>query len=36
MLQYYLHISEPDKLSDEAWAMKIRHLLWIRQQEAGK
>jgi len=31
---YYMHISDPDSLSDEAWAMRFRELEWIRMREA--
>ncbi len=33
-LCYYMHISNPDSLSDEEWAMRIQELKWIRQKEA--
>ncbi|MCM1035537.1 MAG: hypothetical protein NC038_05515 [Paludibacter sp.] len=33
-LRYYMHISDPDSLTDEAWAMRLRELEWIRQKEA--
>jgi hypothetical protein len=34
-LRYYMHISDPDSLSDEEWAMALRDLEWIRRTEAG-
>ncbi|MDR0582259.1 MAG: hypothetical protein LBG31_04765 [Prevotellaceae bacterium] len=33
-LRYYLHIADPDSLSDEDWAARIKELEWIREQEA--
>ena len=33
-LRYYMHVSDPDSLSDEEWAARFRELEWIRQQEA--
>jgi hypothetical protein len=33
-LCYYLHIPDPDSLSDEQWAMRFKELEWIREQEA--
>jgi len=33
-LRYYLHIPDPDSLSDQEWAMRWKELDWIRQQEA--
>jgi len=35
MLEYYLHIN-PDDLTDEQWAVKIKQLADIRKTEAGK
>ncbi len=35
MLQYYLHIADPDSLSDELWAEKFAQLADIRKKEAG-
>jgi hypothetical protein len=32
-LRYYLHIADPDSLSDEEWAMRIKELEWIRTKE---
>jgi len=32
MLEYYLHI-DPDKLSDHAWAQKVKQLEDIRKKE---
>ena len=31
---YYMHIADPDSLSDEEWAMRYQELLWIRKAEA--
>jgi hypothetical protein len=28
-----MHISDPDSLSDTEWAMAIRDLQWIREEE---
>jgi hypothetical protein len=36
MLRYYLHIPDPDSLSDEDWAMRYKELEFIRLKEAGK
>jgi hypothetical protein len=36
MLMYYLHIPNPDSLSDEAWAMRLKELEYIRRKEAGE
>jgi hypothetical protein len=33
MLQYYLHIQQPEELSDEEWAAKFRLLEYIRKKE---
>lgn len=35
MLQYYLHIPDPDSLPDQLWAEKIAQLADIRKKEAG-
>jgi hypothetical protein len=35
-LRYYLHIPDPDSLSDREWAMRIKELEWLRQQEAKR
>jgi len=32
-LSYYMHIPDPDSLSDDQWAMKFRELEWIRKKE---
>jgi len=31
-----MHIADPDSLSDEEWAMRVKELEWIRKKEAGK
>jgi hypothetical protein len=33
---YYLGIADPDSLTDEEWAMRVRELEYIRKKEAGK
>jgi len=33
---YYMHIKNPDSLTNEQWAMRIKELEWIRKKEAGK
>lgn len=33
-LRYYMHISDPDSLSDEEWAMVYNELKYIRKKEA--
>lgn len=33
-LTYYMHIADPDSLSDEEWAMRFKELEWIRRREA--
>ncbi len=30
---YYLHIADPDSLTDEEWAMRQRELEWVRKEE---
>lgn len=34
-LIYYMHIADPDSLSDEEWAMRFKELEWIRKREAA-
>jgi len=34
-LRYYLHIPNPEELSDTEWAMRLKELEWIRTKEAG-
>lgn len=34
-LRYYMHIPDPDSLSDEEWAARVRELEYIRNQEKG-
>ena len=34
MLRYYLHIADPDALSDQEWAARLRELEYIRAEEA--
>jgi len=29
-----MHISDPDSLTDEEWAMRIKELEWVRSEEA--
>jgi hypothetical protein len=31
-LRYYLHISDPDSLSDHDWAARIKELEYIRKE----
>lgn len=33
-LRYYMHVADPDSLSDEEWAMRLKELEWIRRKEA--
>ena len=33
-LRYYLHIPDPDSLSDTDWARAFQDLVWVREQEA--
>jgi hypothetical protein len=35
-LRYYLHIDDPDALSDDDWASSWQALQWIREQEAKR
>lgn len=35
-LIYYMNIQDPDSLTDQEWAMRIKELEWIRRKEAGK
>ncbi|MBP5370665.1 MAG: hypothetical protein J6Y55_01950 [Bacteroidales bacterium] len=30
---HYLHIADPDSLSDTEWAMRFAELVWIRKEE---
>jgi hypothetical protein len=32
-LIYYMNIQEPDQLSDEVWAMRLKELEYIRGKE---
>lgn len=34
-LRYYLHIRDPEELTDMEWAMRLKELEWIRTKEAG-
>jgi hypothetical protein len=36
MLRYFLHIKQPEDLSDEEWSMRLAELEYIRKLEAGK
>lgn len=29
-----MHISDPEDLSDEEWAMRVKEMEWLRQEEA--
>lgn len=33
-LRYYFHIQNPEDLTDEEWAMRLKELEWIRREEA--
>jgi len=33
---YYMHIPDPDSLTDEQWSMRIKELEYIRKKEAEK
>lgn len=33
-LRYYMHIAEPESLSDREWAMRVKELEWVRKEEA--
>ncbi|MDR1370938.1 MAG: hypothetical protein LBJ72_12575 [Dysgonamonadaceae bacterium] len=33
-LRYYMHISDPDSLTDEEWAARYKELEFIRKEEA--
>ena len=33
-LRYYMHIQNPEDLTDEEWAMRLNELKWIREEEA--
>ena len=33
-LRYYMHIPDPDSLTDIEWAMRVKELEYLRQQEA--
>jgi len=32
-LRYYLHVEDPESLDDQEWAMRVRDLEWIREDE---
>lgn len=29
-----MHISDPEDLSDEEWAMRVKEMEWVRMEEA--
>lgn len=33
-LRYYMHVADPEGLSDEEWAMRVKELEWVRKEEA--
>ncbi|MCQ2359954.1 MAG: hypothetical protein MJ009_00535 [Paludibacteraceae bacterium] len=33
-LRYYMHVINPDSLTDQEWAMMLKELEWIRSEEA--
>jgi hypothetical protein len=33
-LRYYMHIADPDSLSDDQWAQRVKELEYIRKKEA--
>lgn len=33
-LRYYMHVAEPESLTDEQWAMRVKELEWVRKEEA--
>jgi hypothetical protein len=33
LLNYYMHIPEPERLPDDEWEEKLRLLHWIRKKE---
>jgi hypothetical protein len=35
-LRYYMHIPDPDSLTDQDWAMRLKELEYIRRKEAKK
>ncbi|MBR6354967.1 MAG: hypothetical protein IKS01_04215 [Paludibacteraceae bacterium] len=34
-LRYYMHIQDPDSLSDEEWAREFKNLEYLRRLEAS-
>lgn len=35
-LRYYMHVADPDSLSDTEWAMLVKELEWVRKEEAKR
>lgn len=33
-LRYYMHVQDPESLTDEEWAKRLKELEWIRTKEA--
>lgn len=33
-LRYYMHVADPEALSDTEWAMRVKELEWVREEEA--
>ncbi|MBQ7210496.1 MAG: hypothetical protein IJS05_06350 [Paludibacteraceae bacterium] len=33
-LRYYMHIADPDSLTDQEWAMRVKEMVWVREDEA--
>lgn len=33
-LRYYMHIPNPEELTDTEWAQRLKELEWVRRQEA--
>ena len=33
-LRYYMHVTEPESLTDKEWAMRVKELEWVRKEEA--
>ena len=35
-LRYYMHIADPDSLTDQEWAMRVKELEWITEEKKKK
>lgn len=35
-LRYYMHVPDPDSLDDTEWAMIVKEMEWVRNEEAKR